>query len=544
MTKTLYFLVLSPIFFLGILNSPALAKSKPNIIFMIADDLNDSLGIMNGHPQALTPALDALAEQGVLFNNAQVNSPICGPSRASLLTGLEPRTTGYYGYNFIEDHWRDNTVLKHAVTIPEHFRAHGYQVLLTGKIYHNNQEDVSVWYQQGIPPSWGPWPWDGTADDAYEHGTLSPWRNTLAHPAMPAGFGIDNSFASLANIPNVKANPTENIPGYQGWRLFFEPFHYKNENDRDLLPDELNAQWVIAQLNKKHNKPFLMLVGFNRPHTPMYVPQEYLDKFPLDTLQLAPNKADDLHDLAKGFTPADASFSTQGYGYYKYQQVMEHGEVMLKKWLQAYLASVNFVDEQVDKILSALQNSEYADNTYVVFTSDHGYHIGEKQMLFKNSPWEESTRVPLIIAGPGIDKGYQQEQPVTLVDLFPTFNAWANISQAPNIKTNQKNLDGHSLAPLLQSNTEQHWTGPEVALTSIASSNKLQMRQAGDIEQQHHSIRSKRYRYILSAAGGEELYDHRHDPHEWHNLANAKQYQRIRKQLRNSLDKLLKQNKK
>ena len=513
---------------------------RPNFIFIVADDLNDSIGVMGGHPQAKTPSIDALANAGAMFENAQVNSPICGPSRASFLTGLAPHTTGYYGFNFIEDHWRDNPTLKYSVTIPEHLRAHGYKILITGKIYHNNQEDVTLWYEQGIPPSWGPWPWDGRRQSGFEHGSLSPWRNTLPHPSMPEGIGIDNSFASLSDIPQYLKDETNGVPGYRGWRLFFAPFRYVSETERDLMPDELNARWVKSQLQKKHSKPFMMMVGFNRPHTPMYVPQTYLDKFPLDEIQVVQPDFDDLDDIARGFKPDHASFHTKEYGYYKYRQITSHGDKTLKAWIQAYLASVNFIDAQLEMIVDALEQSDYANNTYIIFTSDHGYHLGEKQMLFKNTPWEKSARVPLIVYGPDIQSGQKIVQPVSLVDLYPSINDWANLPNDPNIGTNGVELDGNSIRPLLERGFG-NWQGRSVALTSVASDKKLKPAQPGRATDQHHSVRSSRYRYILTAGGEEELYDHDADPHEWINLADDKQYTQTKKALRRELLEIIRQ---
>jgi arylsulfatase A-like enzyme len=514
-------------------------SDRPNIIFMIADDLNDSLGVMDGHPGAKTPELDALAKRGVLFTNAQVNSPICGPSRSSFLTGLYPHTTGYYGFNFVQDHWRNNPKLKKAVTIPEHFRASGYKIFVTGKIYHNSQEQVSLWYEQGIPPSWGPWPWNGTRDQGYEHGQMSPWRNSVPHPGLPKAFGIDGAFASLENVPNVRANPEKSVPGYDGWRLFFRPFKYNDADDRDLMPDELNAQWVAEQLAKDHDRPFIMLVGFNRPHSPMYVPQEFLDLHPIDEIQLAPRLEGDTDDVAEDFKPGTSKLSSGGYGYLKYKQVMGNGgEARLKEWTQAYLGSVSFVDSQVGKIMQALKDSAYAKNTIVIFTSDHGYHMGEKNMLFKNTPWEEAARVPLIVAGPGVTPDVKIDQPVTLVDLYPTLIDQANLPDNPNVKTNRLPLDGHSFKPLLHGNPAG-WTGPAVALSSVAHNQKLAMSEPGKVENQHHTVRSSRYRYIRSAGGGEELYDHQNDPHEWHNLAGQDAHAKTLVMMRVEMSKLI-----
>ncbi len=183
-------------------------------------DLNDAIEPMMGHPQTITPNLQHLSDEGINFTNAQVNSPICGPSRTSFLTGLYPHTTGYYGYNFLQDHWRNNPTLVEAVTIMEHFRSNGYHVMGTGKVFHNNQEDWTVWDEFGIPPSWGFWTWNGTPDDEFEFDLLSPWRNSVVHPNMPPSFGIDDQFGSIDDVPVLPADPENNIPGYAGWRLF------------------------------------------------------------------------------------------------------------------------------------------------------------------------------------------------------------------------------------------------------------------------------------------------------------------------------------
>ena len=517
------------------------ADRPPNVLFIIADDLNDAVGGLGGHPQARTPNLDRLRARGVTFTNGQTNSSICGPSRASLLTGLYPHTTGYVGYEFGTRHWRDNAALRSAVTFPEHLLAGGYHVLTTGKIYHNHQEDATLWYTNGVPPSWGPWPWAGTFDDDYAHGQLNSWPTSVVHPNQPEGFGVDAQFGSLDDVPDVPADPETGAPGYQGWRLFFRPYRYDGPDDRDPMPDELNAAWAAEQLTgplaARADEPFLMMVGMNRPHSPIWVPQEYLDLFPLDSVHLAPRRPNDLDDVAGAFKDPGAAFSTGGYGFYKYDQVVEvGGEAMLRRWTQHYLAAVAFVDAQVGRILDALDASPFADNTLVVFTSDHGYHMGEKDYLFKNSPWEESARVPFFVYGPGVVPGLVVEQPVSLVDLYPTFMDYAGLPSDPNRTTNRLALDGHSLRPLLEGNGV--WGGPRVALTAVASNDALAPGAPAPVGRQHYAVRSERYRYILANTGEEELYDHAADPHEWDNLADHPAHAEAKRALRADLARL------
>ena len=508
--------------------------SQPNFIFIIADDLNDAIGSYGGHDQSYTPFLDQLAKQGVQFSNAHVNSPICGPSRASLLKGIYPHRSGYYGYNFIEDHWKNNPILKNATDFIELFQGTGYKTLGTGKIYHNNQEDWRFWDEFGIMPDWGPWAWDGDTIPKYEHGTLSPWRNAVPHPDIfPNQLGIDGQFGSLERIPMVAPDTLKHTPGNTGWRLFYKDFKYNEVNDRDLLPDELNANWAREKLREKHEKPFLLMIGINRPHSPMFAPQEFYDLHPLEEIKTTRIKNDDLNDVAQTLSSAP-TYSTEDYGFHKYRTLLElGGDAMLKKWTQAYLANVSFVDTQIGKILNALKESDYSENTYVIFTSDNGYHMGEKNMLFKNTLWEESTRVPFLIAGPGVIKERVTETPVSLIDLYPTLVDLAKISLPDSV-----NLDGHSLRPLLEE-SENEWRGLDFAITSVASNDSLKLGEPGVWSRQHHAIRTNEYRYIYCNNGEEELYDHKNDPYEWKNLAKDSSHFTVTKTLYKKILNLL-----
>ena len=518
----------------GDLSCSSTGDDKPNILFILSDDLNDAITGFGGHPQAKTPNLDRLAKRGVWFTNAQVNSPVCGPSRASFLTGLYPHTSGYFGYNFHKSHWRYNPTLAGSVTFLDYFRENGYRVLGTGKIFHNNQEEWSSWDEFGVMPSWGPWPWDGTSDTEYSHGQLNPWGNATVHPDFAEHYEIGDIFGPLGNVPKVPSNPEKGIPGYDGWRLFHKPFRYVNEEDRDLMPDELNAKWASEKLGESHDQPFLMCVGMNRPHEPMVAPQKYFDMFPIDEIELAMIKEDDLDDCAGVLTRPGL------YGLRRYRHYLKTGgEEMLKRWTQAYLANVAFVDEQIGKVLDALERSRYADNTYICFTSDNGYHMGEKSYIFKSSLWEESCRVPFIVAGPGVKKDAECEHPISLVDLYPTFIDLCNINSEANRSMNQQPLDGFSITPFLNDPEHGSWDGPDGALTALTSMDKLELNEPGKVERQHYSLRTKQYRYVYCNNGEEELYDHAQDPDEWYNLAFDTDYDKLRTQLLKQLMRLL-----
>ena len=508
---------------------------KPNLIFIICDDLNDAVSGMGGHPQAKTPGIDRLMDMGVRFTNAYSNVPLCGPSRASLLTGLYPHTTGFYSDKNNWNRMRKCPSLSNSVTFMEHFWNNGYDIFGTGKIYHNLDHTDSVWKKQdgtlvyGEPIDWGPWPWDGKGKTGF---------SGPVHPSLPNTMRVDNMFASLADVPDVPANAETGAPGYKGWMLGGKPFRYVNDNDRDLMPDERNAEYAVKQLSVKHDTPFLLCVGINRPHTPLIAPQKYFDLFPLDSLELAVTKENDLDDCAKILTQNPQTCKGT-HGFDNYKGVIDGGgKELLKKWLQAYLACIAFADDQITRILDAYEKSPDKDNTYIIFTSDHGYHMGEKETLYKLTLWEEAGRIPFIIAGPNVVKGEACEQPISLIDIYPTMVDLCQIPDNPNQTTNQLQLDGNSLKTLLLNPENGKWTGPDVALTVVANQNKHPRKEEIVPEKHHYAVRSNRYRYILCNNGEEELYDHQNDPYEWNNLAQKSEYKKIKKNLREQLYEL------
>lgn len=486
---------------------------KPNVLFIICDDLNDYIGALGGHPQARTPNIDRLFAGGVSFTQAHCNVPICAPSRASLFTGLYPHTS----QNFGMDNWDENPVLKNNRTLMDHFRANGYQTLGTGKIMHTR--DRKEWQQYGHPADYGP--------------VAKQNEKEVAHPDTPAPFrddfgAVDGSFGPLKNLEGSGFSWITG--GWEGKRTL----RYVSDDDRDPTHDELNAHWAVEKLRelatKPKAKPFFMGVGFIRPHTPLIVPQKYFDLFPLETIILPAIKAGDAEDTFKHTLITDgADRGTMIHD----SLVASYGndrELALKKFLQAYLACIASVDDHVGRILDALDASPFKDNTIVVLTSDHGWQMGQKAYLYKNSLWQESTRIPLAIRAPGVAKaGGQCPRPVSLIDLYPTLIDLCGLPSDTKKNEQGRPLDGHSLKSLLVDPEDGTWTGPDAALTALSKWKSY------DPVQQSYALRSRDWRYIRYENGKEELYRAAEDPHEWNNLAakpeHAEQLEGFRAQL-------------
>jgi iduronate 2-sulfatase len=510
-------------------------RKLPNVVFIICDDLNDAIEGMGGHPQTITPNLDRLAKMGVAFINAQTNCPICGPSRASLWSGLYPHSTGYFGYKQQQNHWRQNPTLKNTVTLFEHLSGNGYLVYATGKIHHNGHEDWTIFNNVNgengfkVDPSFGPYPWDGDPK------TNNVEDRGVAYPYLPENYkstGPFDGFGPVCDLSSAYHGKGTWLYNHDG-----EEYIYKSEENRDLMPDERCVEYADSILNSQHDKPFFLAVGFNRPHSPCYVPEKYFELFNLDSLQLAPFLKNDLEDCAKSIWN-NKDLGNGGTGFYKYKKLNEaDGENALLKWTRAYLASVAFIDEQIGKVVEAVANSIYADNTIIVVTSDHGYHMGEKEYIFKNTLWEESARIPFIVAGKGIAKGQHCSTPVSLIDVYPTIVEVCNLPENPNEGGNNKSLDGNSLVPLLEKPKSAAWNGNDFAITAVSSSFELDINQPAPVQTQHYSIRTEQYRYIYCRNGEEELYDHQSDPYEWHNVANNRGYRNIKKALKAEIEK-------
>ncbi len=491
--------------------------TRPNVLFIVCDDLNDYVETLGGHPQTRTPHIARLIESGVSFTQAHCNIPICNPSRASFLTGIYPHTSQVFGF----ERWNVNPVLKNSRSLMKHFSKNGYHSLGTGKIFHNH--GLQEWDEFGNPSDYGPFPHDG--------------KMNVAHPDVPAPFcddfgAVDGSFGPLKSL---EGSDYQWMSG--NWKKRAK-LHYTSDDDRGLTADEKNARWAVEKLKAfagaSEGKPFFMGVGFIRPHTPLIVPQKYFDRFPLESIQLPAIKRGDAEDTFKHTVISQNDDRSGDRGTKMYRSLIaSYGgdrELALKKFIQAYLASVASVDDLVGEILEVIDGSPLKDNTIILLTSDHGWGNGEKDYLYKNSLWQESTRVPLIIRAPGMAQaGGTSDLPVSLVDLYPTLLDLCGLPADTVINDPGCALEGHSLKPLL-SDPAGVWDGPEAALTAM-----YKWANYYDPAKQNYSLRSKDWRYIRYENGKEELYNCAKDPDEWTNLALDADYadrlETFRKQL-------------
>ncbi len=501
----------------GHAKSAADPKRKHNVVLIVCDDLNDYITGMAGHPQARTPNIAHLARSGVAFKRAYSNNPICAPSRSSFLTGIYPHTSK----NLFWDKWFENPVLKNSKTIMEHFRDNGYHVVGSGKLMHHHLR--SAWSEYKYKADYGPFVYDG--------------ENRVAHPSVPQPFGsigsVDGSYAPLSDVP-YRSDGDDNKGWIYGTWGKVQKLNYVDEDNRDPTPDERNALWAEQKINElakqKDSKPFFLGVGFIRPHTPLHVPKRFFDMFPKESLQIPviqPNDAEDCHykEVLK--------MDQKGLRYFRLLKASYPDlESALKAFTQAYLASVAAVDECIGRVVEAVDNSPFKDNTIIVVTSDHGWNMGEKDYLFKNSLWEESTRVPLVIRAPGVAvPGGIAEHPVSLIDIYPTLNDLCGLKGDTRKNNKGAKLDGHSLRPFLTDPKSETWNGPDAALTMVYAGNKT----GNDPTRQHWSVRTRRWRYILYNNGSEELYDHDADPYEWTNLCEYERYDKIKEKLKSKL---------
>jgi len=430
----------------GVIGNENKAQKQPNVLFIAVDDLNNWLGCINGHSGTKTPNLDKLAANGVLFTNAQCQAPLCGPSRASIMSGLRPSTTGVYGMIDDDEIRRaDNKSTKDILYLPEYFRNHGYYSMGIGKLFHEHAPAGVFDESGGRVKGFGPIPekrfvWDGIG---------------------------------TANNKNYGRTSTD-------WGAFPEA--------DSLMPDHQSADWSIERLNRTYNQPFFLGVGFLRPHVPLYVPQKWFDMHPLEGIELAPYKSEDLDDVpsvALKINDLPMMPSTEW--------AIKSGE--WKKIIQAYLACVSYVDYEIGRVLDALEKSEYANNTVIVLWSDHGYRLGEKGTFAKHALWESATNAPLIFSGPGLPKGKVVNTPAEMLSIYPT------LLELCGLPAYEKN-EGKSLVSTMRKNKPEK---DAFALTTYGMNN--------------HAVKANDFRYIQYEDGSEELYDHKTDPDEFTNHA-------------------------
>ena len=495
------------------------ALVKPNVILIVCDDLNTDIEGFGGHPQSQTPNISRLMESGVSFQQMHCTIPICAPSRSSFFTGIYPHTSNNFGM----DNWNQNSVLANSKTIFAHFKENGYRTIGTGKLMHHHAH--ADWDEFREEADYGPYAHNGTQQ--------------VPHPLTPAplrnDFGkIDGSFGPFVSLQGKDFGDGKRYTWQRGnWENIYD-MTFPQEGARDLTADEANAQWAVEKLkgysDESNAKPFFMGIGFMRPHTPLIVPQRFYDQYPLESLELPKILQGDAEDT---YLTKSRGGNDRGLKLFNSLVASYDGDVelALKHFTQAYLACVASIDELVGIILDAVDQSPLKDNTIIVFTSDHGWGTGPKDYVYKNSLWEESTRVPFIIRAPGVaKKGADVEHPTSLVDLYPTLIELCGLSGDTRRNEQGAVIDGNSLVPLMINPVIDDWGGPEGALTAIHKWKDM------DPMMQNYSLRTKDWRYIRYYTGDEELYDHRSDLLEWDNLASNPEYTARLASFRKQLD--------
>jgi arylsulfatase A-like enzyme len=427
----------------GILSSLTLSVQAekappPNILFIAIDDMNDWVGYMGGHPQAITPNLDALAARGVNFSNAHCPAPGCSPSRNALLYGIEPYNSGLYAFY---EHKTHGDLLERYTSLPEHLKANGYATYGAGKIHHAMDPQPQEW-TEFHKPEW-----------------------SRLEIALEQGYRAE-----------------------EDKKLTFAPTLSPYEDH----PDHKVASYGVRVLQNKHEKPFFLAVGIVKPHLPFQAPKDFFDLYPQEVLppRINPKDADDIPWVGRSLMKRgdDNRFKKD------------------KAWntvRRSYLACISWADYNVGRVLKALEESDYAENTIVVLWSDHGYALGEKTHFRKFALWEETTRVPFIIWDTRETKpafGREVKDGVSLINIYRTLAEMTGL-EAPEY------VDGFSLVPQLKD--------PSIPLAAPA----LCTWGRGN-----YTLRNAGFRYIRYFDGSEELYAHTEDPDEWVNLADNPEY--------------------
>ena len=363
-----------------------------NVLFIASDDLTSTLGCY-GHPAVKSPNIDALAARGVRFDNAYCQFPFCGPSRASLMTGLRPDTTGVVTNRKVDFRdWRPDTI-----TLPQLFKNNGWRSMRVGKMFHMGVPGGVGTMTHQDPPSWD----ISISPPGDEHESVGPGGD----PNPDLRHGLKMQWVQTATAEGQA--------------------------------DDAAADTAIDLLGESVGDPFFLGLGFVRPHTPFVAPSRFFDMYPLDEIELIHNPPDDLDDI-----PAPAK-NLRPFLWHQMGMSEENQRISLR----GYYASVSFMDEQVGRVLDELDRLEIADRTVVVFFGDHGWHLGEHTHWQKMSLMEESVRAPLIISVPGArGAGRSTKALAEFVDFYPTLAELAGL-------TPPSNLEGVSLVPVLDDPT-------------------------------------------------------------------------------------------
>lgn len=465
-----------------ILHSPWASAKPPNVLFIAVDDLRPQLGCY-GDTTVISPHIDRLAARGVVFERAYVQQAVCGPARASILSGLRPDATGVtVNATRLREKHPDLPLL------PGHFTAHGYHTIALGKVHHWDEDGAGSWSE----PIWRPY---GMGPSSREYLLPENWALVRRlHQAALRSWKKKPPMLDTIKGPATEAADLVN----------------------DVYPDALTADAAVQALKRFKNteKPFFLGVGFIKPHLPFACPQTYWDLYDPAKLVLTAN------DKPPAAMPGIAFFDSEEMR--QYHGTPRPGEPfpenLARHLLHGYLACVSYMDAQVGRLLDTLDALGLADNTVIVLWGDHGWHLGEQGIWGKSTNFEIATRAPLIITAPGVAKaGGKARGLAEFVDIYPTLSELCGLPLPPH-------LQGASLVPQLRD--------PDAPGKSAAFS---QFERPGKIT--GYSVRTDRWRHTewLKPDGeriAEELYDHESDPRETTNIANNPAHAATLQQLR------------
>jgi arylsulfatase A-like enzyme len=441
-------------------SAAAKEKSAYNVLFIASDDLRPELGCY-GNQLIKTPNIDRLASRGVRFDRAYAQYPLCNPSRTSLLTGRYPTQTGV-----MDNETWFRAERPELVSLPQHFKAHGYAALRTGKIFHGGIDDTDAWT---------------------EGGEARGFTGARRPPNVPN-----------ADAPS-RASQSDRIVVLAG--------------DGESNGDYKTATRAIEYLENNKDRRFFLAVGFAKPHSPPAAPKKFFDLYDPAKIQLPPDFAP-RPAAPPGFP--EISIPRRNADLFIGRDA---SETEAREMIRAYYASVSFMDEQVGRVLDALDRLKLRDNTIIVFWGDHGYHLGEKGKWSKAySLYEVGARAPLIIAAPQVKPGVSGRT-AQLLDLYPTLIELCGLPLPPG-------TEGHSLAPLLR-NPMAKWNHPAFTVTRYQ-------------EKLGKSVRTERWHYVEWDDGkaGAMLFDHSRDPFELKNLADEPAFARQAREMKRLLKQL------
>jgi len=459
--------------------APGPAGKRPNVLFVVSDDLSSRI-TPTGYEGVMTPVLDRLASEATTFQRTYCQYPVCGPSRASFLTGLYPQSTGILNNTAKIEETRPGTT-----TFPKVFREAGYWTAAVGKVFHHRLENP------------GNDTWDQTL--AFENDELEIERVAREKFEKENGPVTDpkNRQAWRAHLLTIA--PQTRNQGVKGLGPGYGPTGLRDEQHADGKNARHVASWITG--NASADRPFMIAVGFHKPHIPFIAPDAYFAKYPVDSIKLSRLPANDWDDI-----PAIAS--TNQYLDYGFPKLGKEDDARRRGFMQAYYACISFIDAQLGIIIDALHQSGQWDNTIIVFVGDHGYHLGEHFMWGKVTLFEESARMPMIVRVPGLTKQAASAKGlVEMVDIFPTLAELCGV-------TPPTNLQGRSFAPLLK---DPGAPGKEYAYTVVKRGNELGL-----------AIRFDHWRYTEWGTPDQaELYDLNTDPKEFTNLVSHKNHAEV-----------------